>query len=198
MITAVVLAAGLSTRMGQPKMMLKWGNKTVIQQVVDTLFESSIIDVIVVSGEWYKEISSLVTAEGVKVIVNPLFANGEMTASLQTGISNMPEASTHALVVLGDQPFLNPDTISKLIAASQISNKKIIMPSINDRRGHPWLIERSIWVEVMALKPPLTMRDFFNIYQTEIEYVVVNDENIIQDMDTPEDYRHLKPKDTDE
>lgn len=198
MITAVVLAAGLSTRMGQPKMMLKWGNKTVIQQVVDTLFESSIIDVIVVSGEWYKEISSLVTAEGVKVIVNPLFANGEMTASLQTGISNMPEASTHALVVLGDQPFLNPDTISKLIAASQISNKKIIMPSINDRRGHPWLIERSIWVEVMALKPPLTMRDFFNIYQTEIEYVVVNDENIIQDMDTPEDYRHLKPKDIDE
>jgi molybdenum cofactor cytidylyltransferase len=194
MITAVVLAAGLSTRMGQPKMMLKWGNKTVIQQVVDTLFESGILDITVVTGEWYREISELINAEGVKVIVNPLFANGEMTSSIQAGISNLSELSTHAMVVLGDQPFIKSSTIRNLIAASQISNKQIVMPSINDRRGHPWLIGRSLWPEIMSIKPPLTMRDFINAHHNEIDYVKVDDENIIKDMDTPEDYHHLKPK----
>ncbi len=144
MITAVVLAAGLSKRMGQPKMLLPWGNKKVIQQVVETLIDSGIKKIVVVAGALHAEIREALKEDQVKVVVNPLYANGEMTTSLQAGLSHLPKTPTDVMVVLGDQPFLRRRTIEMLIEASKATEKHIVMPSFQNRRGHPWIIKDGI------------------------------------------------------
>jgi molybdenum cofactor cytidylyltransferase len=193
MIGAVVLAAGLSTRMGSPKMLLKWGSTTVIEQVVDTLRKANVTEIVVVAGGLYKEISALFDGSAVKVIQNPAYTNGEMTTSMQIGLSGLSKMTDAAMIVLGDQPFINIKTVEKVVEAFKESKSNIVMPSVNNRRGHPWIIGRSLWEEIMAIMPPLTMRDFIRDKQADIEYVVVDDESIIQDMDTPEDYERMKP-----
>lgn len=194
MIGAVVLAAGMSTRMGSPKMLLKWGSITVIEQVVDSLNQAGVDEVIVVAGALFEDIKKLLDKRDVIVIVNPNYKNGEMTDSLQTGLSELSQSTTAAMIVLGDQPFVSPKTMRMLIQAFEKTGHNIIMPSINKRRGHPWIIRRTLWDEIMALRAPLTMRDFMRSNQENIHYVLVEDENIVKDMDTPEDYRRLQPK----
>jgi molybdenum cofactor cytidylyltransferase len=194
MITAIVLAAGLSRRMGQPKMLLEWGAKTVIEQVVGTLRESGIKDVIVVAGALYDEISNRLKDQKIHVVFNPSYANGEMIDSLQTGLSHVLVKSTDVMVVLGDQPFLNKQTLGSLINASDKTGKQIVMPSIQNKRGHPWIIKEPIWNEIRNIKKPATLRDFIRQHEPEIEYVLVEDDGIIRDMDTPEEYKRLKPK----
>jgi molybdenum cofactor cytidylyltransferase len=194
MIGAVVLAAGLSTRMGSPKMLLKWGSSTVIEQVVDSLNQAGVDEVVVVAGALFEKLRVLLYAQDVLVVVNPKYENGEMTDSLQIGLSVLANSTSAAMIVLGDQPFVNPATVRMLIRAFEKTIHNIVMPSIKNRRGHPWIIRRTLWKEIMALQAPLTMRDFMRTNQEDIHYVLVDDENIIKDMDTPEDYQRLKPK----
>ena len=193
MIGAVVLAAGLSTRMGSPKMLLKWGSTTVIEQIVGNLREAGVTEIVVVAGALFKKLSTLLDAHGVTVILNPKYANREMTDSLKTGLSGLSESTSAAMIVLGDQPFVNPKLLARLIQAFNKTHPCIVMPSFNNRSGHPWIIRRALWKEIMALQPPITMGDFIRSKQNEIHYVLVDDETIIQDMDTPEDYQRMKP-----
>ncbi len=194
MIGAVVLAAGLSTRMGSPKMLLMWGTMTVVEQVVDRLRQAGVDEIIVVAGALSKELSELLRNQDAVVVFNPDYANGEMTGSLQVGLAKLSKSTTGAMIVLGDQPFINPKTLRMLMQAYAKTNHAIIMPSIKNRRGHPWIIRRTVWKDIMSLKPPKTMRDFIRANQEDIQYVLVEDENIIEDMDTPEDYQRLRPK----
>ena len=194
MIGAIVLAAGLSTRMGSPKMLLKWGSTTVIEQVVDSLNQAGVDEVVVVAGALYEEIKKLLDKRDVIVVVNPNYRNGEMTDSLQTGLSELSQSTAAAMIVLGDQPFVSPKTMRTLTQAFEKTSHNIVMPSINNRRGHPWIIRRILWDEIMELQAPLTMRDFMRSNQEDIHYVLVEDENIVKDMDTPEDYRRMQPK----
>jgi molybdenum cofactor cytidylyltransferase len=194
MITAVVLAAGVSKRMGKPKMLLPWGPKMVIQQVVETLIDSGISDIVVVAGALQSEIREALKDAHINLVVNPLYSNGEMTTSLQEGLSHLPELPTDIMVVLGDQPFIKKQTIRMLIAASNASDKPIVMPSFINRRGHPWIVKNEIWKEIQELTAPETLRDFFHQHENAIEYVLVEDDGIAQDMDTPEDYERLRPK----
>jgi CTP:molybdopterin cytidylyltransferase MocA len=62
------------------------------------------------------------------------------------------------------------------------------------RRGHPWLLDRSLWPEVMSLQPPRTLRDVLNEHASQIEYLVVANDSILRDVDTPQDYENQRPK----
>jgi molybdenum cofactor cytidylyltransferase len=194
MITAIVLAAGLSKRMGKPKMLLPWGGKRVIEQVVDTLSHSGISEIIVVAGEFLMEMENLLANRNAKVVKNPYYSNGEMTASLQAGLSVLSGETTEVMVVLGDQPFLEETIVSNLMKTSQATTQSIVMPSVNHKRGHPWIIKKVLLQEIMEIRPPSTLRDFIRKHDAEIEYLVVTEDNVIRDMDTPEDYERLKPK----
>ena len=69
----------------------------------------------------------------------------------------------------------------------------LVIPSYHMRRGHPWLVERSLWDEILALRNPQTPRDFLNARAEQIKYVEVDDEGILADLDTPEQYRAHEP-----
>ncbi|OGO12559.1 MAG: hypothetical protein A2Y53_09055 [Chloroflexi bacterium RBG_16_47_49] len=193
MISAIVLAAGQSFRMGQPKMMLPWGKTTVIGKVTATLLEAGLDDLHLVVGGNQKELNEALRRFQVQFVFNPDFANGEMISSVQVGIRSLLGNSEAALIVLGDQPQLEVSVVQTIIEIYITNRSKIIVPSYQMHRGHPCLIDKSLWGQLLDLKPPHTLRDYLNQYQDDILYVNVDTPSVIQDLDTPDDYKKFYP-----
>ncbi len=194
MLAAIVLAAGLSQRMGQPKMVLSWGKKTVIGQVVDTLGEGGIEKIAVVTGGTQHEVQQALKDRDVSFVYNPDYGNGEMLKSLPVGIQSLEISVDAVLMVLGDQPQREPGTV-RLICDHYLQKKgELIIPSYQMRRGHPWLIGRPFWEELLALHSPATLRDFLDRFEKEISYLVVDTPTILKDLDTPGDYQRDRPQ----
>jgi len=198
LIGAVVLAAGKSERMGKPKMGLPWGNTTVIGQVIATLVEVGLDDVVVVTGGGRKEVeralNGLPQGWSVRAVFNPDFTAGEMLSSLQRGVAALGETFDAALIALGDQPQIQTAVVRTIMDTYIHSGASLVIPSYAMRRGHPMLIARSLWAGLLALRPPQTLRELIQVYQDEIVYVNVDTPSILQDLDTPEDYRQFKPR----
>jgi len=190
---AVVLAAGQSRRMGRPKMILPWGQTTVIGQVVSVLFEAGVSQVVVVTGGAGAQVAEALQGQPVRLAENPAYADGEMLSSVQVGLAALPADCPAALIVLGDQPQIEAGVVKALLARYCAGASALIVPSYQMRRGHPWLIERCLWAEL--LEPGAsTMRDFLNAHAAEIDYLSVQTASVLQDLDTPHDYDRFKPK----
>ncbi len=193
-VTALVLAAGLSTRMGRNKMTLPWKGRTIIGTVVEALLQGGVSDILVVTGGGREDVRTALKAYPVRTIFNPNYTNGEMLGSYQAGLAAMPEDSLGALITLGDQPQIQPETVRSVLEKWSANPEKIVMPSIHMRRGHPWMLPRRLWPDVIELKSPLTMRDFLRSHENDIMYVMVGTESILADIDTPDDYRQASGK----
>lgn len=193
-IGAVVLAAGLSQRMGQQKLILPWGKLTVIEQVLESLKLGGVDLIVVVTGKSHEILSEKLSGSDVKLVFNPDYSNGSMMTSLQAGISTLSRLeATSAILALGDQPQILPETVHAVCQASQADPDKIIVPSWKMRRGHPWIIPARFWKQIISAKKEYTMRDFLKTNDKEIRYVLVETPTIIADLDTPEEYEQQKP-----
>lgn len=188
MIAGVVLAAGLSRRMGQPKMLLPWGNATVIGAVLSRLHDADISPIMVVTGGASEAVRAAIQDPLIIVAFNPRFQEDSMVISLQTGLVALPEDVQAALVTLGDQPQLTTRVIRLLVEEYHRTGAALIVPSYQLRRGHPWLIDRCLWDAVLRMTPEETLREFLNRHENEIMYVNTNEVSIMQDLDTPQDY----------
>jgi molybdenum cofactor cytidylyltransferase len=193
MISAIILAAGESKRMGQPKMLLPWGTTTVLGQVISTFRQAGVDPILVVTGGAYEQVDKVVQQYGAQSVFNDYYASGEMLSSLQLGLMAQPELVQATLIGLGDQPQVQVGSV-KLICATFLEKKSgLIVPSYQHRRGHPWLVERSLWQELLTLRSPRSPRDFLNKHADEIEYVEVNTPTVLADLDTPQDYQTSHP-----
>lgn len=187
MITAIVLAAGNSKRMGQPKMLMPWGESTVLQTVISTIQAAGIMDILVVTGGARRQVEALV-GRSAQTVFNEVYSEGEMLSSIQTGLKvKMPQAAA-ALICLGDQPQIREGSVRKVCDAFTASNSPLVVPSYDMHRGHPWLVARPLWDELIAMKAPLTARDFLKKYSDQIKHVEIDTPSILEDLDTPEDY----------
>jgi molybdenum cofactor cytidylyltransferase len=197
MIGAIVLAAGKSERMGEPKMCLPWGTTTVIGHVITILVGSGLDDVVVVTGGGREGVERVLVGLphdwSVREAFNPDFAAGEMLSSLQTGVASLGKTCEAALIALGDQPQIEADVVRTVMETYNESAASLVIPSYAMRRGHPMLIARRLWAELMALRPPQTLRELIQVHQSEIAYVNVDTPSILWDLDTPEDYHQFKP-----
>jgi molybdenum cofactor cytidylyltransferase len=194
MIAAVVLAAGLSRRMGCPKLVLPWGESTVIGRVVDVLLEADASPVVVVTGGAHAQVEQALQARPVQLVFNPRYAEDQMTISLQTGLVELPDQVEATLVVLGDQPQIEIQVARAVMTEYQASGAVLVVPSYQMHRGHPWVVARALWPELMALHFPDTLRDFLSAHAGQIRYLAVESASVLQDIDTPEDYeRHAPP-----
>lgn len=193
-IGAVILAAGLSTRMGEQKMLLPWKRKTVIETVVDTLIESGIDEIVVVTGRDAEKVSALLKSKPLTTVFNHSYANGNMVTSLVTGLKMLQGKVDVALMVLGDQPQMQQSTVKQITEEGKQNLASLIIPSYQMRRGHPWLIPARLWDGLFCLKPEQTMRDFIQMNVNEIHYLLVDTPTILADLDTPVDYTNQKPK----
>jgi len=229
MISAIILAAGQSRRMGEPKMLLPWGNVTVIEHVISVFAEAGVEDILVITGSVREQVDEVVSRCAgrypVRGVYNENYASGEMLSSIQCGLRALQppprpslrlglpqirqgrtENSTDlvvgfgggaplraegeaALIGLGDQPQVQVGSV-KLVMESYIRTKSpLVVPSYQMRRGHPWLVARSLWDEILLLKEDQSPREFLNKHADKVRYANVDTPDILADLDTPEDYK---------
>jgi molybdenum cofactor cytidylyltransferase len=191
MISAIILAAGQSKRMGQPKMLLPWEDGTVLTHVIDIFRRAGVDDILVVTGGAREQVEKLVSSLNVRTVYNKEYAAAEMLSSIQCGIQALSrnERGDAVLIGLGDQPQVQERSVRRVREAFQESKSNLIVPSYQMRRGHPWLVARPLWGELLKLDLSQSPRDFLNAHQDEIQYVNVDDATILADLDTPEDYK---------
>jgi molybdenum cofactor cytidylyltransferase len=199
MISALILAAGQSRRMGQPKLLLPWGNVTVLEQVVSVFARAGLEDILVITGGAHQQVQELILKCGenypVRSAFNEQFADGEMISSLQCGLKVLASESIGAAMIgLGDQPQIQEGSVRAVRDAFLASKSPLIVPSYQMRRGHPWLVARPLWAEILAMRATLTPRDFLTPHAKDIHYVNLISSSILADLDTPEDYQMARPQ----
>jgi molybdenum cofactor cytidylyltransferase len=188
-VGAVILAAGLSTRMGDSKVLLPWGSTTIIDHICRTVIHEG-LDTTVVLGHKAQAVAATLSRLPVNLAHNPDFAGGEMLSSLQVGLAELEQRGVEAcLVVLGDQPTIQADVVKMLLQAYREGHGGIIAPSYDMQRGHPVLIDRRYWREIMTLPPGAAPRDVVRAHEDDLFHVVVQTPSVIRDLDTPEDYQ---------
>jgi molybdenum cofactor cytidylyltransferase len=190
-IWAVILAAGESRRMGTQKLLLPFGEATVVEAVVRTALASGVDRAVAVLGADRESIRARLEPRGVDFAVNERYAEGMLT-SIQAGIRALPPEAEAAVVMLGDQPFLPPSVVDTVIQGRRESGKGIVIPVFRGRRGHPVLVDLKYRAETLSLDPADGLRRLMRSHPDDIAEVEVDDPNILRDLDTPEDYSGLK------
>jgi molybdenum cofactor cytidylyltransferase len=130
----------------------------------------------------------------VRLVNNPHASQGEMLSSLQTGVDALWNSCEACLVVLGDQPMLQGTVIERILGAYSLGLGRIVAPSFNKRRGHPLLIDRSFWLALKELPRNKAPRDLLRANENAIHHVEVDNDHILNDIDTPEDYEQARRK----
>lgn len=187
-VSAVILAAGKSTRMGQQKLLMPYQNSTIIKSIVDKSLNSSAVQTIVVLGSHKDEIKKELNNYNVNFIENKLFEIG-MLSSIQAGLSAVDKKSDGILVLLGDQPMVSEIIINQLITSFQKTTKGLIIPTYNGKRGHPVLIHSKYKDSIHQLNTAIGLRELFLNNGKDILEVEVQSDSILKDIDTPEDYK---------
>jgi len=194
-ISAIILAAGKSIRMGQPKMLLPWGDTTVLGQVTMTFNKIGIADIIVVTGGDREvveaEASRLAEVLSVRSVYNPSFEQMGMMSSIQVGLASLPADCKAVLIGLGDQPQVEEKTLKDILEIFVTTGAGIIVPSYENRRGHPVLLGGVHRLELLNFNPQSSLRDFMKAHQEEIYYVKAG-ASVLQDLDTPQDYQNYQ------
>ena len=188
-VAAVVLAAGMSQRMGRLKPLLPFGDQPMIARVVETLQGvGDIHPIIVVTGNSASQIEHALRECPVQFAHNSNFAAGGMLSSVQTGVRALPLDVDAFFLVLGDQPAVHPSTLRVLLEARQQTAAPIVLPIHEGRRGHPVLFDRRCMKEILALSNDATLKTVVQAHGGEAVEVAVADEGVLHDVDTPADY----------
>jgi molybdenum cofactor cytidylyltransferase len=189
MISAIVLAAGQATRFGRCKQVLRLGDKTILDHVLDSVRASRIEDMVVVLGAHADEIREKVRITE-RIVTNDDFASG-MSTSIQAGLRALPPDAEAALIVLGDQPFVTPPTIDLLIEEYRRSRPGVVIPAYHGFRGNPVLVDRSLFAEMLSIRGDIGCRAIFGEHAQSIVQVPVDDRGVLVDIDTKEDFDTL-------
>jgi molybdenum cofactor cytidylyltransferase len=188
MIAAIILAAGESKRMGQPKMLMRWGEVTVLEHVLSVFQKAGVEDLVIVLGAEREQIEKIVSQYPIRCVHNEDYTNSEMLSSLQCGLKAMTLQTQATLIGLGDQPQVQEGSVRLICEAHHNTRSELIVPSFQMRRGHPWLVGRTLWGELLNMKAPKSPRDFLNRHTDRIHYVDAKTATILADLDTPDDY----------
>ena len=192
MIAAVVLAAGLSRRMGQAKLLMPVGGKALIRHAVETVLAGGVDSVWVVTGPDVEPIAAALVGLDVQLVVNPAPEEGQ-AGSLRAGIAALPASVDAVVVALGDQPSLAPSIIPALLAARRASPKLIVAPRYRDGQGNPVLFKREIFPELLRLTGDQGARPILQQEPARVEWVEL-DLPMPPDVDTPADYEKIRAK----
>lgn len=192
MIAAIVLAAGESRRMGRQKLVLPYGEKTVIEHIVSQVVASEVAQTIVVTGHDVQVVEAALLGMPVTFVENPRYKDGMLT-SIRAGLQTVTLAAEGFMVVLGDQPSIDAPTINQLIEGFRTVEKGIVVPRYDNDTGHPIIISMSYRDDVMTKFDDTGLRGLIYGHPEYVHRLPVQAPGVLRDMDTPEDYeRELK------
>jgi molybdenum cofactor cytidylyltransferase len=185
-IAGILLAAGESTRMGQLKALLPWRGTTLLQSQAAALLEAGVSPLVVVLGHRASELRPLLPAP-VSVALNERYREGKST-SIVVGVSALPAGADAAIVVAVDQPT-EVSVLVALIKAYRAAPAKVLLPSVNRRRGHPTLFDRALFADLRALSEEREgLREVMVRYEPDISYVDVDTDLVRINLNSPEEY----------
>ena len=185
----MVLAAGLSSRMGdRNKLLCGIGGRPMIRRVVETVIDADVGEVIVVTGHDAPAVAAAVAGLDVRLAHNADYRSG-LGASLAKGLAAVPETADGALICLGDMPLVGAETIGRIVAEfAPALGKEICVPVRRGQRGHPVLFGRPFFAGLSNLAGDVGGRTLFDAFPTRVVEVIVDDEGILTDFDTGEDF----------
>ncbi len=189
-IAAMVLAAGLSSRMSEFKPLLKFGTKTVLERVVEAFWHAGVEDVRVVVGHREHDLIPILQQRHVRWIKNERYQEG-MLSSVKAGVASIEQDIDGFFVTPVDIPLVRTSTITAIVDAFRESGKLICYPNFLGRRGHPPLISTQYRDEILLWDKPGGLKGFLQQKEVEAIDLTVQDEGILLDMDTLEDYQRL-------
>ena len=184
---AILLAAGRSSRMGEFKPLLPFGNKTVIECCIDSLREGGVETIVVVLGHRADDLRRKLI--GVSFAINP-DPDSEMGASIAAGIRELPDDAQATLIALADHPAVPPTVVTTVIE-EWTQGARIVVPTWQGRGGHPVLVDLSFRPELLNLTESGGLRALFETHREAVRRVPVNSPFVARDMDTWDDYRTL-------
>ncbi|MFC2061100.1 NTP transferase domain-containing protein [Elusimicrobiota bacterium] len=189
-ITAIILAAGESARMGSPKALLKIEDKNFIDIIREKLMEAGISDICLVLGAGAGDVKSNLNTDGLNIKINENWEKGQLS-SLKTGLKGVSDQANAVMMCLIDHPQVQLETIKKLIVGFMDTKADIVIPQYQERGGHPVIYNKTVFKALMEAPLDKGARVIAKDSQYNILKVDVDDPYIRQDIDTPEEYNQI-------
>lgn len=191
-ISALVLAAGRSTRMGvENKLLRKIGVNPMVRQTVETALASGVEDVIVVTGHQTNEVMESLKGLKVRFVENPNFTEG-LSTSLKAGARALPVGCDGAIIMLGDMPLVSTEVLTRLIAAfDPVEGRSICVPTYDGKRGNPILWGAQFFPDFQALTGDIGAKHLLSENEDGLCEVAMADGGVLADFDTPDAFNAL-------
>jgi nicotine blue oxidoreductase len=191
MIAGLILAAGESSRMGTPKATLAYRGRTFLETIVQTLRGADIERIVVVLGHQADEIQRQIEIEPAQVVINPDYRSSQ-TSSLQVGLrALLADEPEGVLLCLVDHPAVGAETVRRIVATFHQGGAPVVIPTYLGRRGHPVLIGRQLFDELLRLASDAGADSAIRKYRPATQFIAVEDEGVVIDVDDRESYRRL-------
>ncbi|HZM91265.1 MAG TPA: nucleotidyltransferase family protein [Blastocatellia bacterium] len=190
MISAILLAAGESRRMGRFKQLLPLGNKSFVEHCVDNLLASRVDEVIIVTGHREADVRSIVADRPVRFAHNDDYRSG-MASSIKCGVRSLTEDSRAVVLALVDQPQIGVEVINLVIDAFERGQASIVIPTYDGKGGHPIVLDAALKEEILNMDLEQGLRQIVRAHSDEVSRVGVSSRVILEDFDLPEDYEHI-------
>lgn len=188
LLSAILLAAGQSKRMGRIKQLMPFGQSTILGETINNLLSSAISEVILVLGYKAEEVMKTIVAQPTKLVINPYYRQG-MSTSVIAGLNQIDTRARAIMLALGDQPLIGSQTINRLIKEFSSHGKGIAIPTYRRRRGHPIIFAIKYKEELLKLKGDVGGRQIIKDHPDDVLEVAVASESVIADFDTYNDYQ---------
>ncbi len=194
MTTAIVVAAGLSKRMGaKNKLLLNYQGKAILLHSIDALEKSEVENITVVTGFEKEKIEHLLINKNIQLLHNPDFRNG-LTSSIQTGLKGINKKEQDFLICLGDMPLVKTEHINRILSKrSLIGQKEIVAPLINGKRSHPLLFSWHFRERVLSHKSKDGCKELVQENIASIKFCSFENDFSF-DIDNPADYNLLNER----
>jgi molybdenum cofactor cytidylyltransferase len=204
MVSAIVLAAGMSTRMGQNKLLLNFRDKPLIVHAVDTLLASEIDEVIVVLGHEAEKVrdqlersiglaNKAAPGKPVRLVQNSDYQNG-LSTSVRTGVEAVSRQANGIMIYLADQPLLEPEDLNRIVAgfaAAKEINKSIVVPFFRGERGNPVILEASLRVAILGIVGDVGCKGVIKRYPEKVYVIEMDNDHVVRDVDDVRAYERL-------
>ncbi|MCS6885665.1 MAG: nucleotidyltransferase family protein [Acidobacteriota bacterium] len=186
MISAILLAAGRSTRLGRPKQLLSLGHTNIINACILNIRSAGINSITVVTGYEAEKIEAVL--EDVSIARNSDYLQG-MISSIKAGIAAQPASVEAALLALCDQPHVSATLISQLLDRYKLTKCSVVKPRYLGQSGHPIVLNRSVFPNILSLGTGERLDLLLKRY--DVQYVDTDEVAVVEDIDTEEDYLSL-------
>lgn len=193
MVSAIVPAAGMSTRMGHNKLLLTFRDKPLIVHAVDTLLAADIDEIVVVLGHQIDQVRDHLKGKPVRIVQNPDYQEG-LSTSVRAGVHAISRETGGIMIYLADQPLLEPADVKRIVAAfgqAKKENKSIVVPFFRGQRGNPVILDTSLRIAILGIAGDVGCKGVIKRYPGSVYHLEMENDHVVRDVDDVKAYERL-------